>query len=107
MNSEELVSMEINEEMNSPINNIEEALLEFESSDQKDYKTLAIKLKVNINVLTSICTMKGKSHEELHKWLLPFIRFVNALSESNNDSEGAIQFENIKKSIVTYNQYFE
>ena len=74
---------------------------------QKDYKSLAEKLQSNIDLLTSNCTMKGKAHDELHKWLLPYIDLVKELSEAKDETEEAKHFENIQTSFTTFNQYFQ
>jgi len=57
-------------------------------------------------LLTPNCTMTGKSHDELHKWLLPYIDLVKGLSEAKDETEAARQLENIQISLNTYNQYF-
>ena len=31
--------------------------------------------------------MKGKAHDELHKWLLPYIDLVKELSEAKDETE--------------------
>ena len=51
------------------IRNMENDIISFSTVEQKDYKSLAEKLQSNIDLLTSNCTMKGKAHDELHKWL--------------------------------------
>lgn len=89
------------------IRNMENDVISFNKADQKDYKSLAEKLQSNIDLLTSDCTMKGKAHDELHKWLLPYIDLVNELSETEDQAEAAKQFENIQTSFTTFNQYFQ
>ena len=79
----------------------------FANVEQKDFKSLAEKLQTNIDLLTSNCTMKGKAHDELHKWLLPYIDMVKELSEAKNETEASEQFKNIQTSFSTFNQYFQ
>ena len=101
------VKWKINDEMKVPIKNMERHLLNYNTEDVKDYKVLAEVLQGDIKSLTSSCTMTGKSHDELHKWLLPFMEFVNQLSEAENDMEAAGIVENIEASMNTYNQFFQ
>ena len=61
------------------IRNMENDIISFAKVEQKDYKSLSNKLQSNIDLLTSNCTMKGKAHDELHKWLLPYIDLVKEL----------------------------
>ena len=61
------------------IRNMENDVNSFAKVEQKDYKSLSEKLQSNIDLLTSNCTMKGKAHDELHKWLLPYIDMVKEL----------------------------
>ncbi|MBK6365166.1 MAG: hypothetical protein IPF52_17485 [Saprospiraceae bacterium] len=51
--------------------------------------------------------MKGKAHDELHKWLLPYIDLVKELSEAKDETEASKHFENIQISFTTFNQYFQ
>ena len=89
------------------IRNMENDVISFAKVEQKDYKSLSEKLQSNIDLLTSNCTMKGKAHDELHKWLLPYIDLVKELSEAKNETEATKQFENIQISFTTFNQYFQ
>ncbi len=89
------------------IRNMENDVNSFAKVEQKDYKSLSEKLQSNIDLLTSNCTMKGKAHDELHKWLLPYIDMVKELSEAKDETEASKQFENIQFSFTTFNQYFQ
>ena len=89
------------------IRNMENDIISFSTVEQKDYKSLAEKLQSNIDLLTSNCTMKGKAHDELHKWLLPYIDLVKELSEAKDATEAEKQFQNIQTSFNTFNQYFQ
>ena len=97
----------VNEEMMPPITNIDMHIKDFNVSNQKDYGLLAADLQENISSLISSCTMKGKSHDELHKWLVPFIGSVNDLAEAKDDDEAAEKFEAVQASMTTFNEYFE
>jgi len=93
--------------MISHIRNMENDVISFAKVEKKDYKSLSEKLQTNIDLLTSNCTMKGKAHDELHKWLLPYIDLVKELSEAKVETEASKQFENIQTSFTTFNQYFQ
>jgi hypothetical protein len=68
---------------------------------------LAVKLQANLDLLTSNCTMEGKAHDELHKWLLPYIDLVNDLSGSKDEAEASKQFSQLENSFLTFNQFFQ
>ncbi len=89
------------------IRNMENDIISFSTVEKKDFKLLSKKLQANIDLLTSNCTMKGKAHDELHKWLLPYIDMVKKLSEVKDETEATKQFENIQNSFTTFNQYFQ
>lgn len=55
------------------IRNMEEAVAKFDGEQSEDYTALAKTIDENIIELTSSCTMEGQAHDELHKWLVPFI----------------------------------
>ena len=47
--------------------------------------------------------MKGEAHDELHKWLVPYIELVDAFSKEKS----ANQFIEIQHYFKTFNQYFQ
>lgn len=81
--------------------------IETKSAELKDFQKLSTSLQKNIDLLTSNCTMEGKAHDELHKWLLPYIDMVDKLNKSKNNDEALRIFEEIKASYKTFNLYFE
>mgnify|MGYP003592189469 FL=1 len=89
------------------IRTMENDVISFAKVEQKDYKVLSEKLQASIDLLTSNCTMTGQAHDELHKWLLPYMDLVEELSEAINEAEALQQFENIQTSFTTFNQYFQ
>ena len=89
--------------MESDINRFVEA----KHTELKDFTQFGASLQKNIDLLTSNCTMEGKAHDELHKWLLPYIDMVDKLNKSKNNDEALHTFEEIKASYQTFNIYFE
>ena len=73
------------------------------SLDQpKDFEQLSENLNKNLGLLTSNCTMEGQAHDELHKWLLPYIDLVEAFATDKSvDNYTAIQ-----NSFSTFNTFF-
>ncbi len=61
----------VDENMITHIRNMENDVSNFKGTTLTEYKTLSENLQKNVDLLTSNCTMKGKAHDELHKWLLP------------------------------------
>ncbi len=97
----------VDENMMVHIRNMEKDFAGFKKSEHSDYTSLAEKLKQNIGLLTSNCTMKGKAHDELHKWLLPYIDLVNKLAKSKKETEAEALFQTLQHSFKTFNQYFQ
>jgi hypothetical protein len=89
--------------MESDINRFSET----KHTELKDFTQLGTNLQKNIDLLTSNCTMEGKAHDELHKWLLPYIELVDSLKKSKNIDDASQTFEKIKSSYKTFNIYFE
>lgn len=67
---------EVNKEMMVHIKNMESDIQATSNQSSPNYVELGSKLNTHIGLLTSNCTMTGKAHDELHKWLLPFIDSV-------------------------------
>lgn len=95
---------EVNQEMKPPLERSEIALNKY---DGKDYEILAEQLKANNDELVKSCTMKGKSHDELHKWLHPHMKLTTALLEAKNEKEANKIIQKLKTSFDTYHQYFQ
>ena len=79
----------------------------FKGTTVKDYKNLSAKLITNINLLTANCTMTGQAHDELHKWLLPYIDLANDFTEVKTKKEAQEQFKKIQNSFKDLNIYFK
>lgn len=97
-------------EMMAHIRNMESDINRFSETkhtELKDFTQLGTNLQKNIDLLTSNCTMEGKAHDELHKWLLPYIDMVDKLNKSKNNDEALHTFEEIKASYKLFNIYFE
>jgi hypothetical protein len=97
----------VDDKMLVHIRNMENDINSFENTSNTDYKELAKNLQSNLDLLTSNCTMKGQAHDELHKWLLPYIDMVNEFSETKNKQELQEQFKKIQSSFLTFNQNFQ
>lgn len=97
-------------EMMAFIKNIEKGVMDFskqENSTFDDHKKLAKLIDENLTSLTSNCTMTGQAHDELHKWLLPFLDLATEYSESTNENEAKETFHKITTSFNEFNTYFE
>jgi hypothetical protein len=97
-------------EMMKHIRNMESDVYRFNESQHlelNDFTLLSKNLQKNIDLLTSNCTMEGKAHDELHKWLLPYIDMVDKLNKSKTKEEALLTAEEITSSFKTLNIYFE
>ena len=56
--------------------------------------------------LINSCTMDGKSHDELHKWLAPHLELVEKLGASD-DAEAKELVSKLADSYKTYHEYFQ
>ena len=97
----------VDDSMMVHIRNMETDVNEFTGKTADEYQLLATSLQENIDLLTSNCTMTGKAHDELHKWLLPYIDTVDEFAAQTEVASYASQLDLIKNSFTTFNQYFE
>ena len=51
--------------------------------------------------------MTGRAHDELHKWLLPFIDLVKELNAAGSKEKQQQSFEAIQESMNEFNTYFK
>lgn len=75
--------------------------------DGGDHALLAEKLAEQNQALVKSCTMEGKSHEELHKWLHPHMELVSDLGEAESQEAADEIIADIKQSFGTYHKYFK
>lgn len=90
-------------DMMAHIRTMENDVTSFDKETPENYQLLADNLKKNLDLLTSNCTMKGEAHDELHKWLLPYIELVDDFSKDKSNENLA----KIQESFTTFNQYFQ
>ena len=94
----------VNDEMKPFIQKGAELVDAFIADGQSDYKRLAEQVKDQNTQLIKSCTMDGKSHDELHKWLHPHLDLVKRLE---TDSSSAPQIvKQLQDSYRTYHRYF-
>ena len=98
---------EVNEEMMIHIENMESDIQSTSGEVNPNLEELGSKLDDHIGLLTSNCTMTGQAHDELHKWLLPFIELVNGLNEASTGELQEESFQLIKESMNEFNAYFK
>lgn len=96
----------VNEEMKPHVAAAEEEINRFVAEGDTDFDVLAEKLKGYNNELIESCTMEGKSHDELHKWLHPHLELVKEMAESGQE-HGEEIVEKVKESFHTYHEHFE
>lgn len=97
----------VNEEMKPHVLKGEKLVDEYLSSGGADYKTLANQVEdANTNLISS-CTMKGTSHDELHKWLHPHMELVAKLQQATDQANADQLIADIQASYEMYHAYFK
>ncbi|MBX2930717.1 MAG: hypothetical protein KF781_02080 [Chitinophagaceae bacterium] len=97
----------INEEMKPFILAMENIVDAYLKEQSKNYTFLAAQLKEKNTALIESCTMQGKSHDELHKWLHPHLERVKALEKAENEQQANDIATQIKQSFEVFYQYFQ
>lgn len=83
------------------------AIVDFKGTTIEDHQVLAKQIEDNLNTLTSNCTMTGQAHDELHKWLLPFLDSSKQFNEATELSELKNCVISLKEEINIFQHYFE
>lgn len=97
----------VDQHMLEHIRTMEAAIKACAPTDEESKKQLGDILDEGVKLLTSNCTMTGQAHDELHKWLLPYIDLVNAFIEAETDEKKTAFLEELNQSMDTFNTYFE
>lgn len=95
----------VDENMMAYIRTMEKAISTFDTK-KGNYASLAKTLQENVDLLTSNCTMTGQAHDELHKWLLPYIDLVDNLVNASDEDAAARTYDELIHSFETFNTYF-
>lgn len=98
---------QVNEDMLPHIVAMEQAVEDFASNEVSAYHELGGVLKGHNKSLISSCTMKGASHDELHKWLYPHIEVIEGLGSAADAEAGASYVQDLKASFKAFHTYFE
>lgn len=96
----------VNGQMKPYIKQGEMLVEKYINNSESDYTALATQLKEQNNLLIKSCTMTGKAHDELHKWLHPHLDLVNELEVATTEEAQAI-IQNLQVSYQTYSEFFE
>lgn len=89
------------------IRNMEAGVNDFEDNSERDYPRLAKSIDENIRELTSNCTMEGQAHDELHKWLVPFIELSEEFDVATELADQERIYNEFKASFEVFHTYFE
>ena len=97
----------VDKPMMQHIQNIKSDVMQFKGNSLKDYQVLADKINKNLELLTSNCTMTGQAHDELHKWLVPFLEMAENFSNSKTIEEAQKNYQTIKSSFDILDKNFK
>ena len=96
----------VNEEMKPYVMKGEELVNNYSQKNQTDYKQLAADLKAENEKLIKSCTMNGKSHDELHKWLEPHLKLTKHLEKADDAANAKTLVTDLQSSYKSYHEYF-
>lgn len=96
----------VNEEMKPFVVKGEELVNTYIQEGKTDYKALAQQLKEQNDQLVKSCTMGGKSHDELHKWLHPHLEIIKVLQNETDATKASEIVLRLQHSYQQYHQYF-
>ncbi|MGB1038641.1 MAG: hypothetical protein ACPGYY_08345 [Bacteroidia bacterium] len=94
-------------EMFAYITSIEDDINEFEGKTLVDHQQLSTQISTTLGKLTSNCTMTGKGHDELHKWLLPFLDMADEYKNSSSTENASKVLSEMKESYTVLHSNFE
>lgn len=98
---------EVNSAMKPHIEKGEDILKAYEVNEDQDYLQLANKLKEQNQALIKSCTMKGASHDELHKWLHPHMDLISKLGKAENPEQAESIVDDLEDSFQVFHDFFK
>jgi hypothetical protein len=97
----------VNQEMKPHIEQGREVLNAYLSDGSTDHLKLVKDLQEQNSKLIKSCTMDGKAHDELHKWLHPHLELIKALRDTKTEVEVTEVTGQLKSSYDLYDTYFD
>jgi hypothetical protein len=71
------------------------------------HRRIAERLDSSLKALVANCTMTGPAHDELHKWLVPFLGSAKGYQEETDLTELARRRAELKREFRVFHNYFE
>lgn len=96
----------VNEEMKPFVAKGELLVNKYVTAKLTDHQELAKQLKTENDALIKSCTMKGKDHDELHKWLAPHLGLVEELEKETDSAQAAETVNALQRSYALYHEFF-
>ena len=93
--------------MMTHLNAMDAALKEKPPATVAEHQKLGKRLDGSLSSLISSCTMTGKAHDELHKWLVPVITDIKGYSQGKDLKKLDQQHSDLRKAFLVFHQYFE
>lgn len=97
----------VNEEMKPFVQKGAELVNAYIEENKTGFKELAVQLQEENNQLIKSCTMDGKSHDELHKWLHPHLELVKELENESDAVKAKEIVKQLQHSYQEYGDYFK
>ena len=97
----------VNEEMKPFVQKGAELVNAYIEENKTGFKELAGQLQEENNQLIKSCTMDGKSHDELHKWLHPHLELVKELENESDAVKAKEIVKQLQHSYQEYGHYFK
>src|SRR5690625_2251445 len=97
----------VKEDMKPCVRRGHELVHGFIAERRSDYHELAEQWTEQNNQWSQSCTIEGKSHDELQKWLRPHLELVQELKNENDAAEADKIVLEIQQSYLEYQDYFD
>lgn len=95
-----------NAETSSGIHNMSMLMDEFYQWDNPEkFNELAVSIQGEFSTIIQECTMKGESHNQLHKFLIPIKKHMEGL-QSGEVKKCKSSFDQLKEHLSLYDKYF-
>ncbi|KAA3647553.1 MAG: hypothetical protein DWP98_09145 [Bacteroidetes bacterium] len=98
---------EIDKNMLDYIRKMEENIIDFKGTNSEEFNSLAKSIDKNTKNLVSNCSMTGQAHDELHKWLIPFLKITKEFKEAKSIDKQKQHLQEIQTAFLEFNTYFK
>lgn len=89
------------------LGNVERAVRTAQAGPRPDHGAHAATIREELRAFVSQCTMEGPAHDQLHRWLVPFLQQAERYAQAGTVAEQEATLRGMRRALEVFHEYFE